>query len=256
MPGRIDVQPTEATLGATVRGVDLSALDDATFAEVEAIWHEYAVLVFPEQHLSEAQHIAFSRRFGPLEKLTNHDPRQPAPEIAMISNLRADGTLDVPNNDHDLYLKGNTFWHTDSSFKRIPAMASLLRAEAVPTYGGETEFADMRAAYDALDDDMKDRLDDRLAVHSYVYSQGLLGLGQLSQAELDALPPVEHPVIRTHPATGRKNLYVGRHASHILGEDGEESRALLRSLCADACQPPRVFSHPWQAGDLVIWDNR
>lgn len=256
MSGRIDVQPTEATLGAYVRGINLGDLDDAAFAEVEATWHKHAVLVFPDQHLSDDAHIDFSRRFGSLEKLINFDPRVHRPEFAMISNLRADGTLDVPDDDHDHYLKGNTFWHTDSSFKRIPAMASLLRAEEVPSWGGETEFADMRAAYDALDGDMKEWLDDKIAVHSFIYSQGLVGLGLLSDDEKDALPPVEHPVIRTHSATGRKSLYVGRHASHIAGEDVEESRALLQSLCEKACQPPRVFSHRWQPGDLVIWDNR
>ena len=139
----------------------------------------------------------------------------------------------------------------------MPAKASLLSAGQVPSKGGETEFADMRAAWDRLDPEMQARLERKVAVHSYHYSQGKVGgLNVLSDADLDNLPPVEHPVVRTHPETGRKNLYIGRHASHIVGEEVETSRELLEALCDEACRPPRVISHRWAAGDLVIWDNR
>lgn len=247
----------DATLGARIEGVDLGAVSDEAFSQIEAAWHEHAVLVFPDQSLSDAEQIAFSRRFGALERPQTKSGLGDDPCIFMLSNLRADGTLDAPGEAHELFNRGNQYWHTDSSFKRLPAKGSLLAAREVPGAGGETEFADMRAAYDALDAELKAWLEDKRAVHSYRYSQGLIGgLEVLSQDELDALPPVEHPLVQAHPATGRRALYIGRHASHIAGEDLEGSRALLKELCENACRPPRVFSHSWQAGDLVMWDNR
>jgi alpha-ketoglutarate-dependent 2,4-dichlorophenoxyacetate dioxygenase len=214
------------------------------------------VLVFPGQSLSDEAQTAFSRRFGLLEKLIADDLGS-NPEFGLLSNLKSDGTLHPHESEHGLFLKGNRAWHTDSSFKRVPAMASILSARQVPDTGGGTEFADMRAAYDELGPKMQALLADKAAVHSYIYSQGLVGgLSVLSEEEQAALPPVEHPVIRVHPRTGRKNLYIGRHASHILDEGMEESRALLQQLCDDACQQPRLMCHYWQAGDIVIWDNR
>ena len=183
--------------------------------------------------------------------------RRATPAIIHLSNVKKDGTLWEADSDTGRLLKGNNYWHTDSSYKRIPAKASLLRAKIVPKTGGETAFADMRAAYDALDSAMQDWLADKVAMHSYAYSQGKVGgMGGITQDEWDALPPVEQPVIRTHPATGRRNLYIGRHASQIVGEDPDESRRLLEELCIEACRPPRIHIHKWQVGDLVIWDNR
>jgi alpha-ketoglutarate-dependent 2,4-dichlorophenoxyacetate dioxygenase len=253
----MDITPFDATLGATVTGVDLSRdLDDVTFAGIENAWYERGVLVFPEQNLDDEQQIAFSRRFGQLERLITTDIES-IPEIALLSNVRADGSLWEHKSEMGLFLEGNRGWHTDSSFKRVPAMASLLSGRRVPDSGGGTEFADMRAAWDDLNLATQDWLEDKIAVHSYIYSQGLVGgLSVLSEEEQEALPPVEHPLVRSHPKTGRRNLYMGRHASHILGEDVEESRALLQRLADDACQPPRVICHMWQEGDIVIWDNR
>ena len=252
-----EIMPTDATLGAVVSNVRLNALDDDTFAAIEEAWHNHAVLVFPDQHLTEEEQVAFSRRFGPLERSLTKTHTKGDPAIIHLSNVKKDGTLWGAQSDTGLMLKGNNYWHTDSSYKRIPAKASLLSAKIVPKTGGETAFADMRAAYDALDRDMQDWLEDKIAVHSYAYSQGKVGgTGALTQDEWDALPAVEQPVIRTHPTTGRRNLYVGRHASHIVGEDPDESRALLEKLCIDACRPPRIHIHRWRVGDLVIWDNR
>ena len=162
-----------------------------------------------------------------------------------------------PDDTLGLFLKGNRYWHTDSSFKKVGAKVSLLRALEVPATGGDTEWADMRAAWDALDRAARDRLDGLVAVHSYAYSQGQVG-GEtlLTGREWTDLPPVEHPVVRTHPVTGRRSLYVGRHASHIVGMDEQEGRALLRELTENACQPPRIFRHHWQDGDIAAWDNR
>ena len=249
--------PTDATLGAFVHGIDLGVLDDETFATIEAAWHEFGILIFPGQNISEEAHVAFSRRFGALERNVTANDIGNNPEVVVLSNVKDDGSLWAPDSDHGLFLKGNCYWHTDSSFKQVPAMGSILAARIVSSEGGETEYADMRAAYNALDAEMQDFLQDKTAVHSYAYSQGLVGgIGALSQEEWDAVPPVEHPVIRTHPATGRRSLYIGRHASHIIGEDLEESRSLLRRLCEEACQPPRTYKHRWRAGDMIMWDNR
>ena len=253
-----EITPTDATLGAVVSNVRLNALDYEAFRVIEEAWHAHAVLIFPDQHLSDEEQVAFSQRFGPLERsLTKTHTQGGDPAIIHLSNVKKDGTLWEADSDTGRLLKGNNYWHTDSSYKRIPAKASLLRAKIVPKTGGETAFADMRAAYDALDSAMQDWLADKIAVHSYAYSQGKVGgMGGITQDEWDALPPVEQPMIRTHPATGRRNLYIGRHASQIVGEDPDESRRLLEELCVEACRPPRIHIHKWQVGDLVIWDNR
>ncbi len=257
MASSMRVEPQDATLGAMVRGIDLKGpIGDEAFREIHAAWLDHAVLVFPEQFLDDESHKAFSRRFGRLERMFNL--RGEGTEVfARLSNVRQDGSLIKPDGKHALFLKGNSYWHTDSSFKPVPAKASLLCAWQVPNEGGETEFADMRAAWDRLDPEMQGRLEGKVAVHSYHYSQGKVGgLDVLRDEDLDNLPPVEHPVVRTHPETGRKSLYIGRHASHIVGEEVAESRELLETLCEDACRPPRVFAHRWSAGDLVMWDNR
>ena len=250
------IEPGEGTLGAVVRDVRLAALGDAEWRRIEDAFHCHAVLVFPQAHLSEAEHIAFSRRFGPLERtLSQRTERQ---EISLLSNVGKDRAVAKPDDKLGLFLKGNRSWHTDSSFKKVGAKASLLRAVEVPANGGDTEWADMRAAWDALDLATQQRLEGLTAVHSYAWSQGqqVGGATILTSAEWDALPPVQHPVVRTHPATGRKNLYVGRHASHVVGMEVERGRALLRQLTADACQSPRLFRHQWRRGDLAVWDNR
>ena len=257
MASTVRVEPMDATLGAVVRGVDLNApLGNGAFEDIHAAWLEHAVLVFPDQFLDDGSHTAFSERFGPLERMFDMRGRG-SRVFAILSNVRKDGSLIEPDGSDALFLKGNSYWHTDSSFKRVPAKASLLCAKQVPDEGGETEFADMRAAWDRLDPGTRSRLEGKVAVHSFRYSQGKVGgLETMSDSDLDDLPPVEHPVVRTHPETGRKSLYIGRHASHIVGEDVAESRNLLETLCEEACRPPRVFTHRWTAGDLVMWDNR
>lgn len=249
------IAPSVATLGATVTGVSLNALSDDEWRGIEEAFHAHAVLVFPKANLTEDEHIAFSRRFGPLERtLSKRTERQ---EISLLSNVAKDGRVAEPDGALGLFLKGNRYWHTDSSFKKVAAKASLLRALAVPDSGGDTEWADMGAAWDALDEVTQARLEGLVAVHSYVYSQGKVGgIALLTEEERDALPPVHHPLVRTHPATGRKNLYIGGHISHVLGLDETEGRSLLDKLTEEACQPPRIFRHQWHAGDIVAWDNR
>lgn len=249
----MQIRPVDATLGATVTGVDLrQPLSDAGFARIEEAWNQYAVLLFPEQHLSDEQHLAFTRRFGRLELSI----RRNGSNLSRLSNVK-DGAVVPPSSLQARFLVGNTYWHSDSSYKSTGAKASLLAAHVVPTEGGETEWADMRAAYDALGPAMQARLEGKIAVHSYEYSHKPFGgMEILGPEELKHLGPVEHPVVQVHPATGRKNLFVGRHASHILGEDFAESRALLERLTEEGAQPPRLWKHRWRPGDLVIWDNR
>ena len=251
----MNIVPSTATLGATVTGIRLNALSEDEWRVIEDAFHEYAVLAFRDANLTESEHIAFSRRFGALERTLSQ--RTDKPEISLLSNVAKDGEIAKPDDNLGLFLKGNRYWHTDSSFKEVPAKASLLRAVEVPDTGGDTEWADMRAAWDALDPDTQQRLEGLVAVHSYAYSQGKVGgIALLDKREQDALPPVRQPVVRVHPATGRKNLYVGRHASHVLGMPRDEGRALLERLTEDACQAPRIFRHHWRAGDIVAWDNR
>lgn len=248
------IEPSGATLGAVVTDIELADLDTAAFAAVEAAWHEHAVLVFPGQHLSDDAHLAFTRRFGRLEHgLT----RRRGAGLGRFGNLDENGKVVAPADIKVRFQRGNQDWHSDSSYKRVGAKASILAAHVVPERGGETEWADMRAAWDALDGATQDRLADSVAVHSYRFSHAWHGgLEILGDADLEALPPVQHPLRRIHPATGRASLFVGRHASHIVGEDVETSRQLLRDLTANACQPPRVWGHRWQPGDIAIWDNR
>ena len=204
----VDASPFNATLGAQVVGVDLSRpLETSVFNDIVRAWHEYAVLVFPGQHLDDEAQAAFSRRFGPLENVAIFSNEEEGtvsserPIFGIVTNLKKDGSLAEEDSDRLFLLKGNSYWHTDSSFKRVPAKASLLSARTVPSTGGETEFADMRAAYDLLDSAMKEWLEDKTARHSYRYSQGLLG-GGTSILDFDRLPPVGHPIVRTHPITG------------------------------------------------------
>lgn len=251
----LNIAPSTATLGATVTGVGLNALSDREWRVIEDAFHEHAVLIFPRADLTEEEHIGFSRRFGSLERtLSKRTERQ---EISLLSNVGPDGGVAKPDDKLGLFLKGNRYWHTDSSFKQVGAKVSLLRAVEVPETGGDTEWADMRAAWDVLDPATQARLDGLTAVHSYAFSQGQVGgTTLLTRREWVDLPPVKHPVVRTHPATGRRSLYVGRHASHIVGMDEAEGRALLRRLTDDACRPPRIFRHHWQDGDIAAWDNR
>ena len=249
------IQPLDATLGATVEEVALTDLGPGDWEAIEAAFHDYGVLVFPGQHLDDKQQKQFSRRFGRLER--GISARSKVQDIARLSNQTRDGGVAADGSALHLFLKGNQYWHADSSFKVVGAKCSLLSARVVPSAGGETEFADMRAAWKALDEEMRAFLLEKNAEHHYWYSQSKVGGTELlAQEDWDALPPVQHPIVRTHPATGRKNLYIGRHVSHVVGMEKEVGRALIEKLIDDACQPPRTFSHRWQVGDLVAWDNR
>lgn len=251
--------PVQGDFVARVTGLDLSRpLDDGDFGQVREAFNRYAVLVFPEQRLTDEQQIAFSERFGPLEiSIRRNRPRRIAnPRVSDISNVDERDRVFDPDDERAVYNAGNRLWHTDSSFKRVPAMASLLSGREVPPAGGETEYADLRAAWDALPAEKRRGLDGLVAEHSFVYSRGLIGYDQFTDAERAEVPPVPQAVVRTHPATGRPSLYLGSHASHIIGRPVEEGRALLKDLLDFATRPEFVYRHVWRQHDLVMWDNR
>lgn len=243
---------------AEIAGVDTGApLDDETFAEIRAALDEYSVLVFHDQSLDDEKQIAFSRRFGPLEIAGKANPGVGTP-FARQSNLDiATGAVIPPEDRRMIYQKGNYLWHSDSSFRAIPSLCSLLSARIVPPEGGNTEFATMRGAYDALPEDIKKKLDGLVAEHSLVFSRSTVTRDGAMTAEMKAeLPGAWQAMVRVNPVNGRKNIYAGAHASHVIGWKREEGRAFIRWLNEFATRPQFRYSHKWRAGDLVIWDNR
>jgi alpha-ketoglutarate-dependent taurine dioxygenase len=248
------ITPTDATLGAVVTGIDLANLDEASWKAVEAAFHEHAVLVFPGQDLCAEDQTAFAERFGEIEILTPNAEVKAVP----ISNVRADGSLIDDDEDIVQILRGNEGWHTDSSYMPLAAKASVLSAHVVPSRDGQTEWADMRAAYDALDEETRQRIDGLSAHHSLYHSQAKIGHA-VKKAFIagfhDEGAPLR-PLVKEHPATGRKALFIGRHAYDIPGLPEAESERLLADLLAFACREPRIYRHDWRVGDVVLWDNR
>jgi alpha-ketoglutarate-dependent 2,4-dichlorophenoxyacetate dioxygenase len=242
-------------------GIDLRDLTDRTaIDEIAAALDRHAVLVFREQVLGDEHQIAFSRLFGPLEtpigKIRKDRKQRLRKELADISNLDENNNIRAASDRWRMMLLANELWHTDSSFKRIPAKFSLLSAREVPPEGGETEFADLRAAYEALNERMKEQIESLVAEHSIFHSRSLIGYTEFSDEERAALPPVRQTLVRVHPGSGRKTLYLASHASHIVGWPTEQGRTLLDELTAFATERRFVYQHRWRVGDLVIWDNR
>jgi alpha-ketoglutarate-dependent 2,4-dichlorophenoxyacetate dioxygenase len=259
----IRVTALHPVLGAELREVDLTlTVTPEVFAEIEAAFNRYGILVFPEQPLSDEQQLAFSRMFGPLEVNPNYAGAKMRlrPDVADISNLDADGRVLAREDRRNLFNLGNQLWHTDSSFKRIPAKCSLLSARELPSPGlmggGETEFADLRAAWDALPEARKHELDGLIVEHSIFRSRSQIGFADFNDEIFKQLPPVPQALVRHHPASGRTGLYLASHASHIIGWPVEKGRALIEELIAFATHPQFVYQHRWRVGDLVIWDNR
>ncbi|WP_158931690.1 TauD/TfdA family dioxygenase [Acidisphaera sp. S103] len=231
-------------------------MDDATFAEIQAAFEEHSVLVFHDQTLDDEKQIAFSRRFGPLETAGKANPAA-GTHFARQSNLDIrTGTVIPPEDRRMVYQKGNYLWHSDSSFKAVPSLCSLLSARVVPPEGGNTEFASMRAAYDALPDDRKRKLEGLVAEHSLVYSRETVSTEALTPEMKAELPGAWQAMVRVNPVNGRKAVYAGAHASHVIGSPRQEGRALIQWLNDFATQPRFCYSHAWLDGDLVIWDNR
>jgi len=228
---------------------------------IEAGMDRYAVLVFRDQKITDEQQMAFSLNFGALENarggnITKPEDRRLAVGMNDVSNLGRDGRpLDRESRVH-LFNLGNLLWHSDSSFRAVPAKYSLLSARVVHLTGGNTEYADMRAAYDALDAGTKAEIEDLVCEHSLMYSRGSLGMLDFTDEERTMFRPVRQRLVRTHPVTGRKSLYLASHAGAIVGMTMPEARILLRDLTEHATQPRFVYTHAWRQWDLVMWDNR
>jgi alpha-ketoglutarate-dependent 2,4-dichlorophenoxyacetate dioxygenase len=245
-----------------VSGIDISRpLTAAEVAAIEAGMDRYAVLVFHDQTITDEQQMAFSRNFGSLEDArggTITKPEDKRLQVGMndVSNLGKDGRpLDRLSRERAFNL-GNMLWHSDSSFRAVPAKYSLLSARVVNPTGGNTEFADMRAAYDALDGPTKALIEDLVCEHSLMYSRGSLGMADFSDEERVMFRPVRQRLVRTHPVTGRRSLYLSSHAGAIVGMPMAEARILLRDLTEHATQPAFVYVHRWRRWNLVMWDNR
>jgi len=245
-----------------VSGVDLTTpLTPQEAREIEAGMDRYAVLVFHDQDITDEQQLQFASNFGPKENtkggtVTKKADYRLTSGLADVSNLGKDGKPLPRDHRTHLFNLGNCLWHSDSSFRPIPAKFSLLSARVVNPIGGNTEFADMRAAYDALDDAAKAEIEDMICEHSLMYSRGTLGFLDYSEEEKQMFKPVLQRLVRTHPVHGRKSLYLSSHAGGIVGMTMPEARVLLRDLNEHATQPEFVYVHKWKLHDLVMWDNR
>lgn len=257
----ISVRPLHPTFAAEVLGVNAAEFTDEGLEAVAAAMDQYGVVVLRGQAMTNEQQIAFAENFGPIEpSVTRYrsDNRQRIEqrEIVDVSNLDENEKPRAVDDRLRMLLLGNRLWHTDSSFRAVPGALSMLLSRSIPPEGGQTEFSDNRAAYDALPAAMRARIDGLQAEHSLMHSREQLGFTDFSAEERAALPPVQHPLVRQSPAQGRKALYIGSHASHIVGLPVPEGRMVLRDLVDHATQREFVYSHEWQVGDLVIWDNR
>jgi alpha-ketoglutarate-dependent 2,4-dichlorophenoxyacetate dioxygenase len=261
----IDIKPIDpvsrAFFAGVVSGIDLTRrLSDDAVAAIHAGMDCFGVLVFHDQKLDDEQQLAFSRQLGPLETATGDiaapEQRRLGMDLNDISNLDKDGKVVARDDRRRLFGLGNLLWHSDSSFKEVPAKYSLLSARQIPTTGGNTEFADMRAAYEALDEATKREVHDLVCLHSQIFSRGILGFDEFTEAERLKWAPVRQRLVRRHPTTGRLSLYLASHAGGIEGWPVPEVRAFLRDLTEHATQRPFVYAHVWKPWDLVMWDNR
>jgi alpha-ketoglutarate-dependent 2,4-dichlorophenoxyacetate dioxygenase len=261
----LPVRPLHPVFAAEVTGIDLRAPPGPGLGpEIAAVMDRYAVTSLPGQLIDDAQQLRFARLFGDLElaPMVRGRPRAPAAgeriqhkEIFDVSNLDAFGKLLPPDDERRNYSLGNRLWHTDSSFRQLSATYSMLSGRVVPAQGADTEFADMRAAYDALAPAMKARLDGLVAEHSIWVSRAKFGYVP-NEEERTARPGARHPVVRRHAGSGRMTLYIASHVARIIGMDEAASDALIDELLEFATQRKFVYVHQWRPNDLVIWDNR
>lgn len=252
----LELVPLHPLIGVEVRGVSVAdGIDESTYAQLRDAFETHALLVLRAQPITNEQQAAFARRFGPLEK-TKPGTVGEGTDLVILTNIADDGSLLPETHRQALNTKANRLWHSDSSFKRIPALASILSGRVVPPEGGETEYVNMRAVWDALPAPVQRRIDGLVALHDYAHSRGQVDPALMTDRERQALPPVQQVVVRRHPVTGAKSLYLGSHASGIVGMPDAEARALIDELMAFATQPRFVHTHRWQPNDLLMWDNR
>lgn len=257
----VSIYPITESFAAEVGDIDLGrpiAADD--IAAIKAAFTKYAVLVFPDQGFSDESHLDFARHFGPLEtsvfKLRADHKMRLDEKMADVGNLDADNNILKTDDRIRLYQLGNRLWHTDSSFKRLPAYCSILHGRSIPPVGGHTEFADLRAAYDALPEATKRRIAGLVAEHSLMTSRARLGFTDFDETEREAFKPVPQVIVRRLPDSGRMSLYLASHAGSIVGMKDAEAKKLLGELIAHATQRQFVYTHRWRTNDLVMWDDR
>jgi alpha-ketoglutarate-dependent 2,4-dichlorophenoxyacetate dioxygenase len=247
---------------AEVDGIDLTQpLPAQDIAAIHAGMDRFAVLIFHDQDFSDERQLAFTQSLGSIELAIGTSLRRPdeyrlPPTFADVSNLDRDHKPFARDDRRRLFAIGNRLWHSDSSFKAVPAKYSLLHARSIPSKGGNTEFADMRAAYDALDQETKDLIEPLICQHSQMFSRAKLGFSDFTGEERERFKPVLQRLVRVHPSSGRKSLYLSSHAGTIVGWTEPEAKALLLDLTEAATQREFVYSHKWRVGDLVMWDNR
>jgi alpha-ketoglutarate-dependent 2,4-dichlorophenoxyacetate dioxygenase len=259
----VSIRPLHPVFAGEVAGVDCrEPLGPEDVAAIEVGMDKYAVLVLREQNITDEQQIAFTRHFGELESyataghIRKREEQRLGPGIADFSNLDKHGRI-MSDEDRVWFFKlGDRLWHSDSSFRPIPAKYSILSGRVIPSWGANTEFADMRAAYDALDERTKAEIEDLVCEHSLKYSREAIGFTDLTEEEIAAFRPVRQRLVRTHPSSGRKSLFLASHAGAILGWTIPEARMFLRDLTEHATQREFVYSHAWRPHDLVMWDNR
>ena len=246
-----------------VSGIDLTKpLPPEDIAAINAGMDQYRVLIFHGQNFTDEQQLAFTQSLGPLETAVGFNLRKPgdqrlaSPHFADVSNLDKDGKIYSRDDRRWQFAIGNRLWHSDSSFKVIPAKYSLLHARSIPSKGGNTEFADMRQAWESFDAETKATCEPLICEHSQMFSRAKLGFTQFSEDELPRFKPVLQRLVRVHPSTGKKSIYLSSHAGRIVGWPEPEARAFLLDLTEMATQREFTYSHKWTVGDLVVWDNR
>ena len=257
----LTVHSVTPDFAAEIGGVDLrEPLDRDTVAAISDAINHAGVLVFHDQFINDEQQQAFSRNFGELETTVRAYRKDFVPRLdvhmADISNLDEKNRVLPKNDRRRLNALGNRLWHSDSSFKRIPARFSLLSARVIPDEGGETQFADMRAAWDTLPEAMQRRVEGMICEHTQLFSRAKIGFTDWAPEEIEKMAPVPQVLVRTHPGSGRKSLFLSSHAGRIRGMEEPEARLLLMDLIEHATQPRFVYTHRWRVGDLVMWDNR
>lgn len=252
--------PLHPLFGASVRGLDFSSqhsFDEHTAAQLRHALDQYSLLVFPAANVSTQQQVRFSEMFGPLEvAISGLSEDSVGRHISNLSNVDADGNVVNPDHKSMLSHAANRLWHTDSTFKKTPALASILSAVALPPSGGDTEFASTQAAWQDLTPTMQAKIDKAFAVHDFSHSRAKVSPGLVDEELRSKLPPQLRPLVRTNPTTGRRSIYIASHAKSVEGMEATQALALIDQLLDHCTQQKYVYVHRWQPGDLVMWDNR
>jgi len=244
------------SFGVEITGLDLrQSLSPGLVSQIREMFEEYSVLVFPVQNLSALQQVRSAEYFGPVDPVKVGSVGAGS-KVSENTNVGPDGAIVPPDHKRALTILANQQWHSDSSFRKRPSLASLLSAEVIPPTGGDTQFISMRAVYDSLPDDLKAKVQKLSAVHSYATSRDKISPDLMNNEEREALPPVVHRLVQTNPVNHKPSLFIGSHVSQIVELEKQDSRELIDTLMAFATQARFVYSHQWQKGDLVLWDNR